>query len=165
MNRADLVPFTLKVNGVKQLDLALGLMGKAVKDLSPVWPEVDEYLRGAVGGQFGTIGRRGGSEWAKLSPKYKIWKDYFYPGRPILVRTGDLKQSLVEFGGNHIFKAERASMTFGSRIPYAGYHQSGTRTMPARPPIQMIQKKDGLAVAKIMQAYISKVWRIHQRNI
>mgnify|MGYP001558528499 CR=1 FL=1 len=165
MNRADLVPFTLKVNGVKQLDLALGLMGKTVKDLSPVWADVDTYLRGAVGEQFGTTGRRGGSEWVKLSPKYKAWKDWHYPGRPILVRTGDLKQSLVEFGGNHIFRAERTSMTFGSRIPYAGYHQSGTRTMPSRPPIQTIQKKDSQAVVKIMQAYIAKVWKIHQRNI
>lgn len=165
MNRSDLVPFTLTVQGVKQLDLALGLMGKAVKDLSPVWAEVDTYLRGAVGEQFSTVGRRGGTEWAKLSPKYKIWKDYFYPGRPILVRTGDLKASLTEFGGNHIFRAERAGMGFGSRIPYAGYHQSGTRTMPARPPIQMIQKKDGLAIAKIIQVYVHKMWFINQRNI
>lgn len=72
-----------------------------------------------------------GRRFAPLSPAYTKVKARTHPGRPILVRTGEM---LADFGVVAA-TSTRAAIGFLSdrsrRI--AGYHQSGTRRMPARP--------------------------------
>jgi phage gpG-like protein len=52
----------------------------------------------------------------------------------LLNATGRLLQSVGTFGGpDSIFEETDDSLTIGTRVPYARFHQTGTRRMPRRP--------------------------------
>jgi phage gpG-like protein len=161
--RKELVNFSLEAEGKRELDIALSMYQANIHDLRGVWPDVDEYLRTALRQLFEKEGARGGPRWAKLTKAYKAWKDSNYPGRPILVLTGALKESLTEEDGDHIFEPDRLGMTLGTSVPYARYHQTGTRTMRPRPPIRFLRKEDGVAVARLMMEYIFKSGQGYKR--
>jgi phage gpG-like protein len=44
-------------------------------------------------------------------------------------------------------------MFFGTRVPYAAFHQTGTRRMPARKPVEL-SERNRRKVVKIIQAVI-----------
>lgn len=117
------VLFTVDVQGEKQLSAFIAGIGDKVKDLSPIWNDVDAILRKHVKTRFSTRG--GGREpWPPLSPStLAAKKKAGYPAT-ILVRTGKLKRALTLTGGEHIFSKARLSMTFGADIRYADFHQS-----------------------------------------
>ena len=54
----------------------------------------------------------------------------------ILFEKGHLKESLISDGGaGQIAETSDRHLAFGTEVEYAGYHQSGTSRMPARPPV------------------------------
>lgn len=72
--------------------------------------------------------------WKPLSPAYLRWKlRNRYSPLP-LIRTGALKQSIT-------YRVTRNKLSIGTSIPYAGYHQFGTRTIPKR-KFLLFQKED-----------------------
>lgn len=60
-------------------------------DLRGFWPLVIPIFHKWMVRQFETEGDYMGSPWAKLSPGYAAWKAIAYPGKGILVATGQLK--------------------------------------------------------------------------
>lgn len=117
------VLFTVDVQGEKQLSAFIAGIGDKVKDLSPIWDDVDAILRRHVRTRFSTKGGRR-EPWPPLkSSTVAAKKKAGYPAT-ILVRTGRLKRALIYTGGEHILVKERMSMTFGSDVEYADYHQS-----------------------------------------
>lgn len=63
--------------------------------------------------------------WASLSEKYAAWKAVHYPGQPILVRTGALRQSMTTKGAEgNITAISKTSAIFGTSIRYGIYHDS-----------------------------------------
>lgn len=71
--------------------------------------------------------------WRPLSQPYATIKEKLFPGRPILVRTGALKDSMTNKGaqGNiTVIQSHRA--VFGSTIFYGAFHDDGTERMPRR---------------------------------
>lgn len=64
---------------------------------------------------------------------------------PILIETGKLERSLrpgrmnhwsyVPYNKDQLYVIKNKQMELGTRVPYAKYHQEGTRHMPARPII------------------------------
>lgn len=72
-----------------------------------------------------------------LSPDYKAQKQKVYGNiYPMLVASGRLEESLTVRGGNeNITLINPRRMTLGSKTPYATWLQTGTRKMPARPPL------------------------------
>ena len=102
----------------------------------------------------GAYGSR--SRWVALSPKYKEWKDRYYPGKPILQMTGNLKASLTKKSPNHIEIITKNSITLGSNDPKFKWHQKGTTSgIPARPPI-VFTEYQGQKWAKIIKDEILK---------
>jgi hypothetical protein len=100
---------SFEVIGLDKVRVGIAEILKACQDLRPFWRDVfaPKYF-GQVQDLFATGGRaRGGrgrfksGAWAPLSPKYRIWKQLHYPGRPILVREGDLQES-VRWGGTGV---------------------------------------------------------------
>lgn len=64
-----------------------------------------------------------GERWKALSPDYKAWKDRHYPGAPLLVRTGRLKESMITEGApGNINIIGKNGAVFGSSIRYGIYH-------------------------------------------
>jgi len=123
-------------SGVFNLVLGEGGVGKAIVD----HPEVDAISftgSQAVGTQVaeGTVRRKRGRG-------------------SILVDSGALRGSLTQAGHpEQIVELGRDSLLYGTRVPYARFHQRGTRRMPARPPL-VIRAVERANFAKRLRAYI-----------
>ena len=72
-----------------------------------------------------------GNRWKPLKHKPRVPK-----GRGVdqpLWATGRLVASTAAGAVGHVESIGRASLTIGTNVGYAGYHQDGTRHIPARP--------------------------------
>ncbi len=69
--------------------------------------------------------RAEGLRWKPLSEAYAIQKAKDFPGAPILVRYGTLKESMTIKGAKgNISIISKTSATFGTSVPYGIYHDS-----------------------------------------
>lgn len=78
-------------------------------------------------------------KWAPLKPstlrRRRQGRNRSNPQARILRDTGLLYRAVSSPGGPHsILSISEKSMTIGTSLRYARFHQSGTRHMPARPP-------------------------------
>lgn len=80
---------------------------------------------------FASQGAVAGKPWLPLDDEYARWKLANHGPLPILIVSGSLRDSLTRLRGrpNEI---DKTTAVFGTAIPYAGYHQTGTRHMPKR---------------------------------
>ena len=124
-----------------RLGVAFERAGAELADLGKhVFPLLSPIFEAAEARQFDGQGagpNRGG--WAELSEAYAAWKSKHYPGQPILVATGALRDGLTQassaFGSREWTSSQ---FVFGTRgVDYASFHQSGTARMPARPPFDL----------------------------
>lgn len=98
------------------------LFTQAISNWRRAWKRIiDEVLRPFVSAQFATQGREEGTSWARLAPSTLARRA---PG-PILVQTGRLKRSFTG-GAEHVEKIDDARLAWGSAVPYALFHQTGT---------------------------------------
>ncbi len=140
----------LSIDGKAQFNQAFDVLAEGITDFRPVWPEIELQFFRAELEQFNTIGARGGQVWQPLSKGYAKWKAKKYPGKPILQRSGRLLRSLSVIGGaDSVREQQPLSLTLGTRVPYANYHQRGTRKMPQRPPMQLTRDDYGKFVSRI----------------
>jgi len=137
--------FSFDVKSDTKTGSGLGSISARAQNLKPFWTkefapryfaavqdlfDLEGQSRSMATGQFGP------GHWAPLSPVYRAWKERHFPGKKILERTGKLKESL-EWNGRRLgrygfFQATTDSVVFGTDVPYAKYHKSGTPRMPAR---------------------------------
>jgi phage gpG-like protein len=76
--------------------------------------------------QFASEGRAGGTPWAALAPSTARRRR---TGTSLLNVTGALLASLTDAGApGHVEETDGQTLTLGSRLPYAIYHQTGTGT-------------------------------------
>lgn len=114
-----------------------GLTG-AAKDLRPAFRDIHADFLKVEQQAFMSEGTSTGARWAPLNPRYAAWKQHRYPGRTILVgATGRLAKSLGRAGADHRFISSPLEAKMGTGVPYSVFHQTGTRRMPARPPIRL----------------------------
>ena len=127
--------FRLEVAG----DSALGAIARFIEgliDYRPVWPAIESAFYALERDQFRTEGAETGQKWQALNVKYAGWKEVHFPGRPVLERTGELRRSLTDpYDANAVVIEQPATLTLGTGVPYAVYHQGGAAKMPARPVI------------------------------
>ena len=145
--------FTVEVMGEEQVLRAFSRFGDAVKDLTPFWPTIADDFRELEEKQFDTQGGSGSGGWTALSPAYATWKARHYPGKGILVRTGALRSSLTTGGAGHIEKKSADRLEIGTSVPYAIYHQKGTRKMPKRPPVEL-SEADKMRWSKALHKFL-----------
>ena len=124
-------------------------------NLSVPLSQIGENLRTNISAQFATEGGVGISgAWAALSATYGAWKQKHSPGTPILVGlrpnnkgtrahptrpqsynpSGKMKYEVLDPAATHI---EPMRMLYAPTSDIAGYHQTGTSRMPARPIISL----------------------------
>lgn len=102
-----------------------------------VYPKLVPVFEEAEGRQFDAQGAGPNKgAWQQLSETYEAWKAGHYPGQPILVAKGDLREALTSSGSPMAMREyDDNNFDFGTiGVPYASYHQTGTAKMPARPP-------------------------------
>jgi phage gpG-like protein len=69
-----------------------------------------------------------GEPWAPPSKNTR-----YGPGQTLLLRSGDLLESLSPEGAGNIFEINELSGIVGTEILYASFQQVGTSTIPPRP--------------------------------
>lgn len=121
-----------------RLTTALERAGAEVANVGKhILPKLLPILEGATAKQFDEQG--GGPQagaWAPLSASYRAWKEANYPGQPLLVRTGTLRDALTSSGSPGALRSVSGdSLEYGTKgVLYASFHQTGTGRMPSRPP-------------------------------
>ena len=143
----SVIEFHGELNGedVNLLKLKFDLMLEDMEDLSPVWEIAREDMMRDVKDVFETEGASMGEKWVGLSKAtIKDRKRKGFPPYPILYRTGALKNSLLG-GSGGIDVVDRWGWEYGTRIPYAIYHQSRRprRRLPRRAFLYVSNKFKG----------------------
>ncbi len=147
--------FIFAVDGVVQMARSIERFAGDVKDVRPAWPGVLQILRLASAERFRTAGAHGGQRWVPLSPRYAAYKARRWPGRGILVRTGALQDSLTQETGQSIVQMHPLELRYGTKVPYAVFHQRGGRRLPRREVIHLAES-DKLDVMREVQRYLVK---------
>lgn len=154
------VLFSVEVAGETQVSAYLAGIADKIKDLRPIWPEIDLILRKSVATMFKREGR-GRFKWKELAEATKIDRERkgFPSAHPILTRTGRLRRGAARPHGEHIFVKRKLSMDFGDTVPYGIYHQmsreirAGRGKLPRRPYIY-IDKKDVAKIIGIIRRFV-----------
>ncbi len=129
------------VAGDVQLARSFSRFADDVKDLSDAFREIAKDFHEVVERkQFESEGSYGSGGWAALSPDYAEQKARDFPGRPLLVRTGLMKESLLGENPWSIEDIQPLQMKVGTKLEYAIYHQKKTSKMPARPVIDLTEE-------------------------
>lgn len=101
-------------------------------------PELNKLFNATMKSRFAAQGTGGPvlGAWKPLSKNYAAWKRANYPGRKILTLRGYLREGMTNDASLYAWRhSNDVEFSFGTRgVPYAEFHQTGTRKMPARPP-------------------------------
>lgn len=138
--------FTYKVEpDGAQFDRILRLRLGAIFDFRPVFEEVADLVYADIKTNFESGGKVAGG-WQPLSKLYAAQKrrDFeagrYFNGRriqytKIMYRTGALAESLIDrYDENAVFEITDSSLSIGTKIPYAQFHQTGDKAKKGRPP-------------------------------
>ena len=110
-----------------------GAFRLALGDLQPLW-ELFKPVMGSLEQEL--FDSQDDGAWPPLADSTLRQKAAAgYPPDP-LVRTGDLRDSLVDPNRGALAESPQ-EMTYGTDVPYAGYHQDGTSRMPQRMVIDL----------------------------
>lgn len=154
--------------GVNQLDRTLMGVAGRVGDLRPAWNACHQYLLGAEEALFQSQGATGSKgRWAGYQgePRYQRIKAWLVPAAPAMVlvwgskSTSRLWPSLTDPGHpDHHWAADEQSMTFGTRVPWAGRLAQGgptpyRETAPPRLAIDL-SNTDRRALVRLIQRHI-----------
>jgi hypothetical protein len=139
----------------------LTAFGRASGDMTEPLTTVGETLHDMILGQFTSQGGTGlTGRWQPLSEAYAAWKDSKHPGLPILTgvrptgwvghagdpageqrntsqtyeESGAMRLSLLDPAATHVTPKR---LLYSPTSDIAGWHQTGTETMPARPPVDL----------------------------
>lgn len=148
-------------------DIVFGLehWANGVVDMTEPFTAIERLFRKHEQRLFNTEGAYGPSgPWADLSPGYAEWKEWNFPGMPILVQRGRLRAALVDGKGEGAITNITGSFmevgVDGDVVEYAAAHQQGIG-VPERRPVDIepdVRKRGGFAwaAAQVLQAYV--VW-------
>lgn len=126
----------VEIKGLDQTVKNLASLAKNFKNFSTVFKKIAQDFRKTESSVFRSQGTYEGRQgWQNLSISYSLSKTKNYPGKPVLIATGAMRNSFTKEGGNHIEHISNDKLIIGSSDPKANYHQNGTSKMPARPPL------------------------------
>lgn len=133
----------------KLLDLKFSRLLFRAKDLKPVNERIMREYRKQIDRQFRSEGSTAGFPWRPLAPatiRDRVRKGF--PPGPILQRTGDLRDSLVESNHSRGCKGNTAQGWFiGTQVEYAKYHQS-------RAPRKQLPRRAFLVISRPFKLFV-----------
>lgn len=144
---------TIAIGNETQFDREISRFSNGVSDFRVVAPSILTALRSIVADQFASQGR---GLWRPLSKRYAAQKARKYPGKTILRRTDRMYDSLVKRTASSIVSINKNELTYGTSVPYASFHQAGTKKMPARKIIALTEA-DNDRIVKAVQARLVKL--------
>lgn len=160
-----MVTVTVSMPGVENVLVTLEKIDAKLEDLRTIWPAVIRKFHELELRHFelgGGEGRHG--SFAQLKPRYRAWKDRYFPARRILELTGELKKSLTTEEGEFFMEAGPMNLTVGSRLGeedrYGWFLHHGRNDMARRYPLDLtaIQEAELVQViAERLQAELATV--------
>jgi phage gpG-like protein len=129
---------------LRDLPAALARLAAPPQDYSPFLKRIAVLLQAESKRAFAESRSPEGQAWAPLKRprnrprERRARKQAARQGRTaaadkVLVDTGLLMMSVTAAGPGGVVAIAPTSVTVGTTVPYAGYHQRGTRRMVARP--------------------------------
>lgn len=145
---------TFEVSGQKLVNRELLRVGAYAGDAAPAFEAIAALMMTETREQFASEGGHASGGWAPLKPATVAAKQRGGFRPEILRRTDNLLHSLTIKGDpNQVLEITGQSLLFGSSLPYAEYHQTGTATMPMRRPLAFTQQAR-VGMTKILQRWI-----------
>jgi phage gpG-like protein len=132
------------LDGLQVIDRRLAAIESRVADVSPAYPAVEKVFNEIARRTFESEGvSSAAGAWAPLAPsteRDRLRKGYG-AAHPILVRTGDLKSSVVGRTGDTIIVSTPKYFAIGTADPKAKFHQSRRprKKLPRRPIFEPTQ--------------------------
>lgn len=122
----------ITISGLDQVLAKLGEIDPALKNLTPQMQEAGEYLmkffmEDVYASQGGVIGE----SWRELSEPYATQKEKKWGDAPLLIASGQMRDSYTLETAADMFKITNVAQTDRGDY-YAVYHQEGTSKMPRR---------------------------------
>lgn len=121
----------IKIDGIEKTQASLTAAFLRSKNFLPLFVKAKAEITAMNTANFALGGLPSGG-WSPLDPQYGAWKAARYPGAPPMVRTGRLFASLAGGGPDATFSITPTSMSLGTKVEYAKFHQYGTTKMPKR---------------------------------
>lgn len=147
---------TLELHGETQLNRRFLRWSGYAGDVTPAWESIFAYLLKVEKKQFSSQGASSGHAWAQLAQSTVANKQRLGLRPEILRATDALLNSLTKDGDEGQLKVIQPNMmAFGSMMPYAKLHQSGTSLMPQRRPIDLTVRNK-IAIMKSLQLYLAR---------
>lgn len=139
----------LEVLGEQLVNRQLVRFGEHAGDARPALRSIASFMRLTELQRFD----RQGPGWARLKPATVERKVRAGLDPRILRATEEMRQSLVGRGTGHVEEVTAASLRFGTTVPYAKFHQTGTSRMPQRRVVDFTeaQKRE---ITKRLQRWI-----------
>jgi phage gpG-like protein len=138
----------VKVRGATEAQQHLDQLGERGGDIRPIAHQVEAVVHRSNERRFDT---RGLGSWPADSPDTEAEKS----GGSVLVDSGALKRSLTSSGGGAVSKEHPTALSFGTSVPYARFHQYGTRNMPKRKLIDLTAS-DRKKITDLISRYVAK---------
>lgn len=139
----------LEVFGEQIVRRDLVRLGERASDMGPALRQVASQLRRAELERFD----RQGPGWARLQEETLRAKVRKGLDPRILRATERMRNSLIGRGSEHIEEITPVSLRFGTAVPYARFHQTGTSTMPQRRVVELAEPQKR-AIVKTVQRWI-----------
>ena len=149
-----MVTVSFEIFGDRQVERELLRLSDAAADMRPAGERFMDYMRSIERSQFDSEGSTGSGGWAPLKPRTVAGKAARGLDPRILRATDRLRKSLTnKTSPDHVEEINADSFFFSTRVPYARYHQTGTRRMPQRRPVEL-SERNRRAVVKIIQTHL-----------
>lgn len=123
-------------------------LGSSLYELTPEMIEIGKMQADFYGNDaFNSRGSVYGEPWAPLNPVYAAWKAQHYPGRPMEVQTGKMRDSFGwDAGPSQVIIKNSAKTKNG--LPLLALQQNGTsRGLPPR----MIMALESTQIEKVKE--------------
>lgn len=121
----------IEAPGADQLARRLQRWGTAIEDARPAFERMRSVLTGGEAQVFDSQGVALGKQWPQAAATGHKTDDR------LLVATGALRASLAAQTSDSEWFTSPTEMRFGTTVPYAHFHETGTSRMPARPMVGM----------------------------
>lgn len=143
---------------LKKMITLSGDMGPVLMKIRGVPRSTQGYtIIGGIQAQFISEGAFYGSAWQPLARSTQEYKATKYPGKTTLIRTGDLFNSLTTPGAKgNVEVLTWNKLSYGTVLPYAQFHMTGTKRMPSRKPVG-ISPQQTKVWNKLIAQYLTEV--------
>lgn len=154
-----LLSFSIEVAGEAEVDRLIEVKIDDVSDLRPAWPATDAVFSDVLQEQFASEGAESGDRWPELAKSTQEERERLGYGaaHPILVRTGELRESFVDrTHPDATSEHDRLRWARGSRSEhFPAVHQRGSRDgrIPQRRIIAM-NSEDRLRILRPVRNHV-----------